>query len=60
MTIKNLDSPIVCDTLGCGKIADSCLTFSTGHRLYLCDNCIKELSAALKKEKKNVEKQNDR
>ena len=60
MIIKNLETPIVCDTLGCGKIAKSCLTFSTGHRILLCEDCLKELFAAVEKEKKNDRKQTDR
>lgn len=56
MTIKKVDSPIVCDTLGCGKIADRRLTFKTGHVICLCPKCYTELADALKKEKSNVEK----
>ena len=52
MTIKKVDGPIVCDTVGCGRLAEKKLIFShTGTAVLLCGKCLKELRDALIKEK---------
>ena len=51
MKVEKLTSPIVCDTLGCGRIATVRLTFDTGHSIFVCEKCFGELSDAVRKEK---------
>ena len=60
MTIKEVDAPIVCDTLGCGNIAEYELIFFTGHKHLLCKKCFEELKKAINKEKIDVEKSKER
>ena len=52
MTIKKVDGPIVCDTIGCGNLVEKKLTFvRTGTSTLLCGKCLRELRDALIKEK---------
>lgn len=58
MKKAKIDGAIVCDTIGCGNLATEKLIFErTGTSVLLCDECKKELVAALLKEK-NGEKKN--
>ena len=59
MTIKEVKTPIVCDTAGCGNLAEYELVFLTGQKHLLCKKCFAELKAAINKEKIDVGKSKD-
>lgn len=51
-TEKAIDK-IVCDVVGCGKIADYKLIMSTGAVAFICADCADELKKGLKELKKD-------
>lgn len=51
MKKEKIDLSIVCDTPGCGNLATQKLTFTrTGASILVCDECMKEIADAFKKE----------
>ena len=57
MKKTKIEGAIVCDTIGCGNLATVKLTSDrTGTSVLLCDECVKELSDALSKEKESEKK----
>ena len=48
MKIKKTSEKLVCDVVGCGRLADYVVVTSTGARGFFCAHCLKEAKKALK------------
>ena len=51
MRIEKLMHSIVCDFLGCGKLARKAIVTDGGQRIDVCDDCLKKLKECVKEKK---------
>ena len=48
MRIEKLNHKVVCDLLGCGKLADYSIVTDGGERIDICHDCAVKLKKAFK------------
>lgn len=47
MKIEKASDLIVCDNVGCGKLASHKVTMKSGFTFFICEDCLKEVSSCL-------------
>ena len=47
MKIERISNKIVCDNVGCGKLASHKVTMKTGFSFFICEDCLKEAVSCL-------------